>query len=693
MSIRTKLVVAFLLAVIVSMGSVMVLVSRETGTSSLEASKQNTRGQLVRVNEYIEVFFNQIQENARFLASSPQVINSYEHLINYLDFKQPTEIPRDTMNPETRVVDELIGIMRDTHPVYSGIFVGFDNARFIEYPTATWPVGWDPRNRPWFNSTLQGTKDVNISATYSTPQGMAVCAVTSKIFLDRKAVGVLGIDIKLESIVNLVTAVKLGESGYLMLLEKSGMVLADAQKKDLVFKNINDSQVDALKKAFALDQGSMVGEIDGVPRLITVFTGYNGWKLIGIMDEAEVYASSHAMVMGITFMGLGVVVLLIVLSVLLAGSISRPIDSMVRLSRDIADGRIAELPASSAFSGEMGVLYQSLRDMVSKLGELIRTSSVKTLEAEEQANRANIALREVEVAQNACAAAQQEGIVRAAERLESMVMRICDASEDISTAASAVENNSKTQRDRAIQASSAMGQMNEAVREVAAGASLAAESVDTARQQAEDGGKLVLSVEKSIQEVVRFSKQLDGQLNSLGEHAQSISRIMVMISDVADQTNLLALNAAIEAARAGDAGRGFAVVADEVRKLAEKTMAATGEVGKVVESIRFGADASIKDMHTVTGHVDTTRDLAKNAGESLTRIVNMVQESASQVRAIATASEQQSASSTEITRNVEAVTSLAVEISNAMSEASQSVRNLVADTTEIEKVIQRLKEE
>ncbi|MEL7641784.1 MAG: methyl-accepting chemotaxis protein [Solidesulfovibrio sp.] len=124
----------------------------------------------------------------------------------------------------------------------------------------------------------------------------------------------------------------------------------------------------------------------------------------------------------------------------------------------------------------------------------------------------------------------------------------------------------------------------------------AARLAEDAREKARDGAAVVSDSVAAIGAVQELSAALKQSLASLGGQAEAIGRIMGVISDIADQTNLLALNAAIEAARAGEAGRGFAVVADEVRKLAEKTMAATKEVGQAVERIQSGVSTSISGM-------------------------------------------------------------------------------------------------
>ena len=197
-----------------------------------------------------------------------------------------------------------------------------------------------------------------------------------------------------------------------------------------------------------------------------------------------------------------------------------------------------------------------------------------------------------------------------------------------------------------------------------------------AREKAEEGERVVQNALESIKEVQRLALKLMADMKVLDGHAQSISQVMSVISDIADQTNLLALNAAIEAARAGEAGRGFAVVADEVRKLAEKTMASTSQVGDAITAIQESANQSMRQVETAVHSIDTATELAGHSGEALEEIVKITESTEDQVRAIAAASEQQSASSEEINRSVTQVTTIAGETARAMEEATHAVSDL-----------------
>ena len=184
---------------------------------------------------------------------------------------------------------------------------------------------------------------------------------------------------------------------------------------------------------------------------------------------------------------------------------------------------------------------------------------------------------------------------------------------------------------------------------------------------------------------------LKTNMDTLSVHAQAINEIMTVISDIADQTNLLALNAAIEAARAGEAGRGFAVVADEVRKLAEKTMSSTQDVGKAIQAIQESSKEGVRRMDQAVGKVNLAADLAEKCGAALAEILSLAEQTADQVRSIATASEEQSASSEEIARSVEHVNTIASETSQAMGEASKAVSELAAQAQNLARIITQLK--
>ena len=194
-----------------------------------------------------------------------------------------------------------------------------------------------------------------------------------------------------------------------------------------------------------------------------------------------------------------------------------------------------------------------------------------------------------------------------------------------------------------------------------------------------------------IEQVRQLSLELKDDMGQLNEHAQAITQIMNVISDIADQTNLLALNAAIEAARAGDAGRGFAVVADEVRKLAEKTMASTNDVSNAIRAIQESTSKSMASVDNAVRRIEEATDYANQSGSALEEIVATVEVTADQVNAIATASEEQSAASEEINQTILRVNDMGRQIAEAMGGASKAVTDLAVQARKLTDLIQDMK--
>ena len=269
--------------------------------------------------------------------------------------------------------------------------------------------------------------------------------------------------------------------------------------------------------------------------------------------------------------------------------------------------------------------------------------------------------------------------------------RVAAASEELSAQVEQVSRGADMQRSRVESTAAAMNEMNATVLEVARSAGNASEQSDETRKKADNGADLVNKVVKAINGVNSVALALQDNMKELGQQAESIGGVMNVISDIADQTNLLALNAAIEAARAGEAGRGFAVVADEVRKLAEKTMTATQEVGSNIQAIQNSARANIGEVTSAVKNITEATDLANASGQALSEIVSLAATNSSYVASIATAAEEQSATSEEINRALEDVSRVVSETADGMTQASAAVQDLSRVAQELRKLIERLR--
>ena len=335
-------------------------------------------------------------------------------------------------------------------------------------------------------------------------------------------------------------------------------------------------------------------------------------------------------------------------------------------------------------------VYADILVMVDHLRRHIDNAHLESENARKESERARKAMEEAELSGQE-AQAKTASLLKAADQLEQVTAVLSSASEQLAAQVTLSEQGASEQAARVSETATAMEEMNCTVLEVARSAGQASDLSARTRQKADEGAVVVQRVIASITAVQQQSQSLKEDMATLGTHAQSINDIMRVISDIADQTNLLALNAAIEAARAGEAGRGFAVVADEVRKLAEKTMASTADVGNAIKAIQTSAEKNIRQVDTTVGNISASTELATQSGHALQEIVQMVDEAADQVRAIATASEEQSATSEEINRSINQVNTIANDTALAMRDAAHAVSDLTGQVQVLGRLIDDMK--
>ena len=202
-------------------------------------------------------------------------------------------------------------------------------------------------------------------------------------------------------------------------------------------------------------------------------------------------------------------------------------------------------------------------------------------------------------------------------------------------------------------------------------------SAQNANKTAENGASAVAKTVASMGKIAERVKITAESISKLGHRSDQIGEIISTIQDIADQTNLLALNAAIEAARAGEQGRGFAVVADEVRALAERTTNATKEISEMIKAIQIETRNAVKSMEEGVKDVNSGAEDAQMSGQSLEGILQEINSVTIQVNQIATAAEEQTATTMEINTNIEHTVEMSQDMVKVSGEVMQKVFELI----------------
>lgn len=288
---------------------------------------------------------------------------------------------------------------------------------------------------------------------------------------------------------------------------------------------------------------------------------------------------------------------------------------------------------------------------------------------------------------------QNKTIANIALQADQVGERVSSMSQELAAQMTQTTQSTLEQKERISDTATSMEEMNQTVLEVAKNASDAARFAAESKLQAEEGRMVINKVFLKVGDIQKQADVLEKNIQDLGQRAQKVAQVVNVIQEIADQTNLLALNAAIEAARAGDAGRGFAVVADEVRKLAEKTMQATNDVEASMNDIQSNTKINVRETEKSVQLVAETANMIHQAGGALDRIVEMAAKTADQIQLIATSSEQQSATSDEITHTLIEIDKLADQTMTVMNQTTSVVALLAGQFRELKGIIKDLRGE
>ena len=462
-----------------------------------------------------------------------------------------------------------------------------------------------------------------------------ICApITSN---SSEILGALGLVMKVERLVQLVSSRKIGSTGYCFMADGAGVIVAHPNLDHILKLNI--TKLEGMKEFSSLMLSGKHGVHQYIFQGIGKTAGYaplsqTNWFISATLNTEELLETS-ASIRSLTLLVTGVaVVVAVILIFFAANAIVRPINSTIVGLKDIAQGE-----------GDLTMRLQvSSRDEIKEMADWFNTFIEKLQGIIKQIAANSTSVKENSQQLSGFSSQLLEGAEDTTQRAANVATAAEEMSANLNNVAAAMEQSAINTN----MVASASEEMSSTINEIAENAERARAVSSSAVQQANSASEM---------------------MKQLGEAADKIGKVTETITEISEQTNLLALNATIEAARAGESGKGFAVVANEIKELAKQTAEATQDIKNLIDDVQSTTKSTETEIGQISQVIEGVNDI---------------------VATIATAVEEQTAATQEIANNISQASQGIQEVNENVSQSSTVATDIASDITMVSSASQTI---
>lgn len=555
---------------------------------------------------------------------------------------------------------ELINNVNSGNESIINVFVGTEEGVFLVDPFVELPESYDHRNSSWYKGALQKPDDIFISDPYiDTGSGGLVVTVSGVLKNNSKVIGVVGIDLELTAYASSLSSIKVGDSGYIYIVDANGIIIAHPDSSLIGTDVVND--LSFWEEAKNSAKGFTTYVYEGEERYATYGTSNSGWKIVATMNTSELTDDTSLILRAMIM----IIIVAIIISILSSIGFSKPISanvkSLLQAFQQFAGGNLTTNVTLKS-KDEFRVLADSFNQMVENISMLVLSVSDSSITVQDS----SIILS------------------NASEETSATIYEVARAVEEV---AKGVTEQAMNSADGA-----------ESIYELSKDLTSIHESTEVIDALSKDANRFTI---EGLEQVELLTQKSDITMNSTitvselvfetNESMNQIDAISNTIDMITEQTNLLALNASIEAARAGESGRGFAVVAEEIRKLSEQSKISTGKIKDIVEEISSKTEQSVKAMEVTNKNVKEQLSLVIRTKDAFNEIMVAVQSLSNKVSEIKSSVDGINIKKDNVVNQIENISAISQESASATEEVTASTEQIAVTMEDITKNAVELK--